>query len=197
MNTNSIYYTAPDFYNMTSNDSLTILSNYKTYQQTTDYTCAPASAITILRHFNNNDFDEMTLAEEMKTQIYPIGTSPDNVVKFFQKINWKVRSSLTEEPFNSYEDFQTFIINNLKNNIPIMVENVEWGGHWRVIIGYDKVGTNSTTDDVIIFADPYDTGDHNQDGYTIDNGEKFFEMWFDHYMLPENQRNQVWITVHP
>ncbi len=43
----------------------------------------------------------------------------------------------------------------------------------------------------------YDTGDHRQDGYAVNNAWKFFSMWFDHSMLPENQRNQPWIIARP
>lgn len=86
---------------------------------------------------------------------------------------------------------------SLRRGIPIMVENVAWGGHWRVIIGYDTMGTETTLDDVLIMADPYDTCDHKQDGYVVNNGEKFYSMWFDHSMLPEDQREQPWIAAHP
>ena len=57
--------------------------------------------------------------------------------------------------------------------------------------------TSSTLDDVLIMADPYDTCDHKQDGYAVNNGEKFYSMWFDHSMLPEEQANQPFITAHP
>ena len=78
-----------------------------------------------------------------------------------------------------------------------MVENIEWGGHWRVIIGYDSMGTDSPLDDTLIMADSYDTADHKQDGYSAVNGIKFFSMWFDHSMLPKKQRVQPWLTAHP
>jgi len=42
-----------------------------------------------------------------------------------------------------------------------------------VIIGYDTMGTETTQDDVIIVADPYDTTDHNQDGYGVYAAERF------------------------
>ena len=78
-----------------------------------------------------------------------------------------------------------------------MVENVEWGGHWRVIIGYDTCGTENTLDDVLIMADSYDTSDHYQDGYAVNNAERFFSMWFDSSMFPKKQRNQPWIIAKP
>ena len=46
-----------------------------------------------------------------------------------------------------------------------MVDWIDWGGHWQVIIGLDTIGTDDTEDDVLVMADPYDTTDHYQDGY--------------------------------
>ncbi len=42
----SKYWVNPDFYNMKSDDQVTILENFKTMQQTTEYSCGP-SAITM------------------------------------------------------------------------------------------------------------------------------------------------------
>ena len=85
----------------------------------------------------------------------------------------------------------------LYNTCDIMVENVEWGGHWRVIIGYDTIGTESSLDDTLIMMDPYDVSDHSQDGYVVNNAQRFFAMWFDHSMLPKDQRKQPWIIAYP
>jgi hypothetical protein len=59
------------------------------------------------------------------------------------------------------------------------------------------MGTKETTDDVLIFADTYDTADHNQDGYGIENGENFFWSWFDHQILPEDERKQPFVLTYP
>lgn len=46
------------------------------------------------------------------------------------------------------------------------MESVEWGGHWMVLIGYDDMGTDDIMlDDILVFADSYDTSDQCQDGY--------------------------------
>ena len=86
---------------------------------------------------------------------------------------------------------------NLSAGKPVIVENVEWSGHWRVIIGVDTMGTAELDDDVLIFADPYDTTDHKQDGYTIGSLDRFYSMWFDHSMLPKRERNQPWLIATP
>ena len=194
----SIYFdTMTDYYELADSQNRIILTHYPTYQQTKENTCGPAAALTVLYWFGVKDYTEASLAVEMKTQPYPIGTSPDNMLAFFKRIGWKTDSSLTHERFASYEAFRDFVLDNLKSGVPIMVENVEWGGHWRVIIGYDSMGTKSTLDDVLIMADPYDTCDHKQDGYITNNGEKFYAMWFDHSMLPKEQTEQPFITARP
>ena len=117
--------------------------------------------------------------------------------KFFEKIGWQVDNNLNHKPFENYAAFKDWVIKNLRENTPIMVENVEWGGHWRVIIGYDTLGIKDTLDDVLIMMDAYDTSDHKQDGYVINNGRRFYAMWFDHSMLPQDQRKQPWIIARP
>ncbi len=52
-------------------------------------------------------------------------------------------------------------------------------------------------DDVLIFAEPYDTGDHKQDGYAIGSLDRFYFMWFDYCMLPKSERNQPWLIAMP
>ena len=191
----SIYYTHPDFYAMKSNDHLLLLQNYPTYQQTTEYTCGPAAAITVLYYYGDQSQNENTLAKAMKTQPYPIGSNTKDMTAGLRALGWKVENSLEAKPFDTYEAFAAFVQEKLRADTPVLVENVEWGGHWRVIIGYDTMGTESSLDDTLIFMDSYDTSDHLQDGYTIGNGERFYATWFDHSMLPENQRQQPWIVV--
>ena len=193
----SIYYAHPDFYKMKGNKHLTLLQQYPTYQQTTEYTCGPAAAITVLYYYGERKQDEVTLAKAMKTQPYPIGSNTADMTAGLRTLGWTVHNSLESKPFADYEAFAAFAQAKLRANEPILVENVEWGGHWRVIIGYDTMGTASTLDDTLIFMDPYDTSDHRQDGYTIGNGERFFATWFDHSMLPEKQRQQAWIVIEP
>ena len=195
----SVYFdTATDYYETASTDSRIILRNYPTYQQTRENTCGPAAALTVLYYYGVKDYDEMSLAREMKTQPYPIGTAPKDMLAFFERLGWKTQSSINRNKrFEDYGSFMKFVRENLSAGIPIMVENVEWGGHWRVIIGCDTMGTEAEADDVLIMEDPYDTSDHQQDGYTVNNGERFYYMWFDHSMLPEDQRDQPFIIAHP
>lgn len=195
---NSPYYSTLDFYNLKPTDSLTILPHYKTYQQTTEITCGPAAALTVLYHYDNTAWDELSIAKIMGTKPQ-VGTDTKGMVKFFRQIGWEVESSLDNKKpdFSTVQEFKEFVLKNLKNNTPIMIENIDWGGHWRVIIGYDTMGTDTTADDVLILADSYDTADQNQDGYVVNPVEKFYYMWFDAHMLPKGQQDHQWLTAKP
>ena len=192
----SIYFTQTDFYDLKPVGDRIILEKYPTYQQKSDFSCGPACALTILNYFGNREYDEAILVKKMGTKPY-IGTNLSNMAKFFEEIGWEVESSVNFEPMKDDEAFQQFVIRNLSEGKPIMVENVEYGGHWRVIIGYDGMGTENTYDDVLIFADPFDTSDHAQDGYGVESFDRFYSMWFDHNMLPESERNQPWLIATP
>lgn len=215
---NSPYFPVLDFYNMKSTDTLTILPQFKTYQQTTEYTCGSVAGLMTAHYFGETTYDEMKIAEMMQThqdrnfsnkenpgvadERGEYGTSTSGMVHFFETIGWDVASSLTAADesgysFESPEEFRDYIIATLKDNAPIMVENIDFGGHWRNIIGYDTLGTETIADDVIIMADPYDTSDHMQDGYIYTNAERFFYMWFDADVLPETQKYQQWLVARP
>ncbi len=179
--TDSIYFAHPDYYNMTSTDTLTILTNFKTYQQTTEYTCGPASVLMVLNYFGETGYTEMEIAEIAGCQ-EGTGSTPQGLTTFFESIGWEVTNNLSdgsengEEEFDS-ETFAAWVIENLSEGTPIIVDWIDWDGHFQVIIGYDTMGTDSVGDDVLIVADPYDTSDHLQDGYYTLGAERFFYMW--------------------
>ena len=60
----SPYYAHPDFYHMKSTASRTILSGYQTFQQTSEWSCGPAAALTVLQWYGRADgWDEQKLAD--------------------------------------------------------------------------------------------------------------------------------------
>ena len=194
---NSPYFAAPDIYNMHSNKHLLLLENFKTRQQITGYTCAPAAAAMVVEHFLHRDLhDEMAIAKIMGTSKIN-GTSIKGVVKYFQEIGWEVRSSASDTAPQDYAAFQRFVRQYLEQNTPIIVENVDWGGHYRVIIGYDSMDTEYGGDDVLLLADPFDLADQIQDGYNVVNAQKFYYMWFDAQLFPSGERQHPWIAAWP
>ncbi len=254
----SKYYVNPDFYNMKSDDELTIISNFKTFQQTSEWSCGNATTLMVLEHFGVHDYGEWDIAVKSNAGVdldvpgsepgsannFPeYGTSVDDIIRFFDAVDgFKVvqtsykadykASDLIQEgdtsvpsaewgnlpgTFNSVslyasdndpntekwvEDakdsyFVKWIVENLKANRPIMVEWCDWDGHWQAIIGYDTQGTPGIGDDVIIFADPYDTSDSWQDGYYYYPAERWFYMWSDRAVAPKPYQLQPFVIVEP
>lgn len=193
----SPYFAQPDIYNLKSNEHLLVLSHYKTKQQNDGYSCGPVAANTVVQHFLGKELHtDKEICQIMGTSTMN-GTTTKGMVKYFEKLGWEVHSSAKDKTPSEYGDFLKFVKDNLQNNTPIMVENIDWGGHWRVIIGYDTMGTEHTGDDVLLMADPFDTSDHLQDGYNIVPAERFFYMWFDSNLFSKKDQLRQWLTAKP
>ncbi len=91
--------------------------------------------------------------------------------------------------------FVKWLTDHLNVGRPIMVEWGDWDGHWQAIIGYDNNGTPGIGDDVLVFADPYDTSDHWQDGYYFYPLERWFYMWQDRKVAPKPYQLQPFIVI--
>ncbi|WP_419823916.1 LysM peptidoglycan-binding domain-containing protein [Anoxybacterium hadale] len=254
----SKYYVNPDFYNMKSDDELTIISKFKTYQQTAEWSCGSATILMVLEHFGVSDYSEWDIAVKSGAGVdldvpgskpgsannFPeYGTSVDDIIKLFNEIkgfkvvqssyntNYSEADLIAKGDYGSPENdwgnlpgtfnsvslyasdndpdtenwvddakdsyFVKWIVGNLKANRPIMVEWGDWDGHWQAIIGYDTNGTPGIGDDTIIFADPYDTSDHWQDGYYYYPAERWFYMWSDRAVAPKPYQLQPFVIVEP
>lgn len=205
---NSPYYRSIDFYNTSPTKTLVKLNKFKTYQQTSSWSCGAACAVMALNHFGVCDVSENALVKEMDTRSPSNkredgswGTTTEALVKAFKSRGFNVTSSMdTQKPngesFDSSLEFSKFVISKLKENSVILVENVEFGGHWRVIVGYDDMGNpEDTTTHVLVFADPCDTNYHDQNGYTFGSVRRFMTEWFDHNVVPANQSIQQYVCI--
>lgn len=156
------------------------------FQQTKSYTCGPATLITLLR-FYGRDGDEMQIAKEAKCTPQK-GTSPANMVAWLEshdfEVTWGENGSLKQ------------LRENLDRGIPTLVEWIDWGGHWVLVVGYDTRGTDSERDDVIYFADPADGLDGVRDGVTSFHAKRFESMWFDAFLF-ERPMHKIQITAVP
>ena len=251
----SRYYKAPDFFNLKSNDQLLLIENYQTMQQTTEWSCGPATALMVANHFGVTELTEMDIATQMKsmtdldvkdalpgtannfpeygsnvTQLYDFFTSlegfevvdtsyrgeyndadliqesnevtENNVGNLPATFTWNslytsensdTSEAYVEDAKDSY--FVKWLTDHLSNDRPIMVEWGDWDGHWQSIIGYDNNGTPGIGDDTLIFADPYDTSDHAQDGYYFYPLERWFGQWNDRNIAPKPFQLQPYIVV--
>jgi hypothetical protein len=206
------YFAQIDFFQRKSGGSLVILEKFRTYQQTREWSCGNAAGLMVLWHFGDTKYDELTLAKRMNTTALPAdgkikkgvlyGTDAKGIANFFREIGYEVSSSLDAAlpdglTFDDPVKFKSWVLTNLKRNIPVMVDWLDWSGHWQVIIGYDDMGTEMLADDVLILADPYDVGDHLQDGYYIYPAERFYYMWQDPQHQPEGHKAQQWVIARP
>jgi len=254
-NTSSRYYINPDFYNMSSDDQLTIIPQFKTMHQTTEWSCGNVTALMVLHHFGKTDVTEMDLAKAMGSSTdkdtpgaepgsadnyYEYGTDVEQLYNYFSNLSgFKVLESSyksnytdtdligeedgytpndignlkptfsanalytsenSDESENYVEDakdsyFVKWVKGHIEAGRPIMVEWGDWDGHWQAIIGYDNNGTPGIGDDILIFADPYDTSDHWQDGYYYYPLERWFYMWKDRNVAPKPYQLQPYITI--
>ncbi|MGM9641537.1 MAG: C39 family peptidase [Faecousia sp.] len=171
----SPYFSTLDFYNMKSTDTLTILSQFKTQQQTSEWSCGVSSALMVLNWYGKlGSHNEETLAAYRSNGLEPGATSLTQLIEIFQGVGGFDLYSTYDCAEDVYDVFTLdYIRETLAKGQPIIVGWNDWGGHWQVIIGYDTMGTETTQDDVIIVADPYDTTDHNQDGYGVYGAERF------------------------
>lgn len=205
----SPYYVHPDFYHMHSKGSLTILPCFKTLQQSSEWSCGPASALMVLNWYGRQkDWTEQKLADlrhPLKdvqvpgfSNSYP-GTTLEQMKDMFQKVGG-FDLVTTEDYAQAGKTFGPEDIKaTLKAGKPILVGWIDWGGHWQVIIGYDDMGTENTQDDVIIVADPYDTTDHDQDGYGILPAARFFSTFDMYGQFPEKEggNHNLFVIVSP
>ena len=171
----SPYFSHLDFYHMTSTATLTILPNFKTIQQSSEWSCGVASALRTLEWYGlRGDYTEETLASLRSNGTTPEATSLSQMMEMFEGVGGFTCYSAIDAGEDVYDIFTfDYIQETLAAGNPIMIGWNDWGGHWQVIIGYDNMGTETAQDDVIIVADPYDTTDHNQDGYGVYPAERF------------------------
>jgi len=205
----SPYYAHPDFYHMHSKGSLTLLPCFKTIQQSSEWSCGPASALMVLNWYGRQkDWTEQKLAalrhplKDVQVPGFPDGypgTTLEQMKDMFQKVGG-FDLVTTEDYAQAGKTFGPEDIKaTLKAGKPILVGWIDWGGHWQVIIGYDDMGTADTQDDVLIVADPYDTTDHDQDGYGILPAARFFSTFDMYGQFPEKEggNHNLFVIVSP
>ncbi len=192
---------AANYYEMTINPYYVSLG-VKGYQQTTDYTCGPAAVMSLLRWYhllNDSDMNagtERRIAEEMGTgdmnSRHP-GTSPQQMINWLQAHGFSVMSG----------DNGTLelIRSNLKQDMPVLVDWIDWGGHWVVATGYYAASeAPSKGVDTIFFADSaaHWTCPKNPDGISSFNALRFRDMWFSvQYAKPNQINRSIYIIAVP
>lgn len=199
----SPYYKGFDFYNDSPTKTLIKLEKFPTYQQTYEDSCGAATLTMALKYFglNADEKDLYLKIENLKKQTRGYqnfkGTPTFALEKTVQSFGLKTHSSVGVNgySFKSEKEFADYIKDSISNNRVMITDNVEWGDHWMVLIGYDDMGTEDFADDVLIFADPYDTTDHFKDGYTIKSFQRYFAEWRNFDTSEKKDYIQQFVTI--
>ena len=95
---------------MQSNEHLTILSYYPTIQQSYYYSCAPASANTVVKYYNQGNLfhTEAEVCQYMSTN-KSTGTNTKGIADYFNMLGWEVRSSEHHTTPGTYNEFLQFV----------------------------------------------------------------------------------------
>lgn len=203
----SPYFKHPDFYHMKSNKTLTMLTGFRTLQQSSEWSCGPAAALMVLDWYGKaGSYTEESLAAfrhqpaDVHVAAFPDGY-PGTTLKQMEDIWNKVDGFTWEDTLSYIKEGKPLtpesIQQELKAGHPILVCWIDWGGHWQVIIGYDNMGTENTLDDVLIVADSYDVTDHNQDGYGIYPASRFFSTFDMYGQFPDSEGGSQGIFLIP
>ena len=186
----SKYYSMLDYYNMESTDTLTILTHFKTLQQSSEYSDMTSVINMIREFFGQETLNESYLGElvDCGSDVYTNkhghnGANPDDIETGLKTLGYTTDSNLNyaspeNYPFTDYVSFENWVIKSIKEKNPLIFLTIDWASHYVIPIGVDTMGTEATNDDVLIVADTYDTTDHRQDGYYVWGLERFFDMWY-------------------
>lgn len=194
------YYTGIDYSTLQSDFHLTVLPVKSVRQQVTNWTCGPVAAMNLMTYYGVNftggDQDEFDVADRMHVsttgvanETTTVGARPDVMASWFTSNGWNAT-------WGTNGSVQ-MLRENLGSGKPILVEWIDWGGHWVMVVGYDDRGTPTIWDDVIIFADSSDCHDDRVDGFTYFNAGEFDAMWFDAHYLPGNMTTRVYVLAVP
>ena len=232
----SPYYQLDDFYGTEAavqkavgSDTLDIIDNFATIQQSTEFSCGVTSAYQVMYNYGmipKGEDGKLLESDASLSKVRQIdaetglgaagATYVEGLDEVFQYMvdtygqKWAVASDqdYVEDKWGylvlgeKYQDNE-LIPYLIENDVPMIIGWDEWGGHWQVVIGYDDMGTEATQDDILILADPYDTTDHNQNGYVLESFERLlygwnsaFETWNDEVAgYEDDNANSMYIAV--
>jgi len=181
-----------DYYNLTSNDTRLVLTGYRGFTQTHASSCGPCAIFSITTYYgyDRNVFHEEAIVKKYQEvtgdKVKGKGTNPQGLKAALEtwgltgiEINYLPIANWADRPFETYQEFVTYVKKQLSKGNPMAIAWRPCGGHWETIFGYDDMGTpDFIYDDVILLADSGDTWDHYQDGYNVHPATIILRNWF-------------------
>ncbi|MBR4954444.1 MAG: hypothetical protein IKY46_00850 [Clostridia bacterium] len=192
------YYTATDYYNMSSTAERLIFPRFASYQQTMSDSSGLACLMMVLNYMGQDvqtQYTELALLQKYEeingTTVYQNGTTEEGLIKLIDSLGlgYTATNVASDYPNGFTKDNMDYFFRNaIREGKFVLVRYQSPVGYgWKVVIGYDNLGniTNSITgekldhfgDDVMIFAEPYDGADHRQDGYATEGAQDFYAWW--------------------
>ena len=201
-------------------DTLLLINGFDTYIQNQSYTCGDVAAMLVENYYTGGGMNEAKV-KSLETALGTTdwcGTGTETVKAYFDSLGWYTLTNYgkydeTKAGVNKTNEYYTwpidcdtcayeplkFLKDNVAAGMPTLVECLDWGGHWLVVVGYDDMGTSNFNskddirDDVIIMADPGDKTDHNWNGYYIFPAARFLYEWYDDYcQIYSNSAYERW-----
>jgi len=183
------YHKIVDVYNLQSTQSRTILSNFKTFQQTMASSCALVSLMVTLNYYGydvKEEYNEVAIVNAYQTlhnvNITGQGTNAGKRVALLQSWGFTAENNTTttnkQYRFPTYQSFVEFATGHLSLGRPIPIAWTPIGNHGVVLIGYDSMGTDYIYDDVVFIADSADNWDNYTDGYNVVSAPLFYRHFY-------------------
>lgn len=181
---------------MQSNKWTNNLLKMKVFSQETDFTCGGSIIKTLLNYYGilgDKTEHEISIGLNTGTKQPNLGTHPDDMVEYLRSEGLQVISSE-----NGTIELLRHCINQ---GVPVIVLDSKWGGHWRMVIGYNfHSNLNNEEEDYLFFADPaYKDIESNIDcmpGTVTETSRNFYDEWYE-CMLFEKRRNRFYIAAYP
>lgn len=167
-----------DFFSITPGTPGFTYIGVKGYQQTTGYTCGPSSVMSVMHYYGKLNDSQLTHGTEMKIAA-GMQTNPNNGTSAEPMVAW-----LNANGFDAYSATGgtiTDIKRYLKEGTPVIIDWVDWGGHWVAATGYFEGAPDPESGkDTIFFADPaaHFQNVNNSLGITGFVSDRFADMWF-------------------
>ena len=168
----------------------------RSFQQETEYSCGGAVAKAILDYYGTlRGRSEAELSQALRTGMssdHP-GTRPDDFVAFLRSEGFNVSAG--------EKGSLDLIYHYLDQAVPVIVLDSSWGGHWRLIVGYDWHGDReSWEDNVLFFVDPeqraLEPDIDRRTGIMMENESRFDSEWYENRLF-DHDFMKYFIIAHP
>ncbi|ABI82363.1 peptidase C39 family protein [Francisella tularensis] len=165
-------------FNLSTDKNIKIL-DIKGYQQTTDYTCGPSAVMSLLNYYGvlkdsqMNHQTELEIAKQMGTND-DYGTTMQQIAEWLGNHGFEVKYA-TDGDIN-------LLYRSIDKAIPVLVDWIDWGGHWTLVSGYQKLGKSVDDDkDMLFMIDPAAHFNNVRSVYGLSaiNPDRFQYMWQD------------------